>query len=140
MSSKLRDLRRQILQGQGIFEILRFVAVGGLATLTDLTVTLLIFFIVPGVHENIVTTCAFAVAFFVSYFGHRYFTFKQQGSIWRFLALSGSMLVLRNLLVFIMVTYWMRGLPPIIIAMALVTIITYLISKYGVFAGSRAHH
>ncbi|MBO8415847.1 MAG: GtrA family protein [Proteobacteria bacterium] len=127
------DLFSKVKEGHGIFELLRFVFIGSLATLTDLCVTLLLFFLVPGIHENVVTTAAFCTAFFVSYYGHRYVTFRQSGSMLRFFLLSGSMLLLRNILVFIFVTYWMRGLIPIITAMALVTVITYLISKYKVF-------
>lgn len=127
------DLFSKVKEGHGIFELLRFVFIGSLATLTDLCVTLLLFFLVPGIHENVVTTATFCTAFFVSYYGHRYVTFRQSGSMLRFFLLSGSMLLLRNILVFIFVTYWMRGLIPIITAMALVTVITYLISKYKVF-------
>ncbi|MBU3827013.1 MAG: GtrA family protein [Candidatus Anaerobiospirillum merdipullorum] len=133
MAAWLNKLR----QGGGIFELARFVLVGGMATLTDLTVTLVLFYLSPGIHENVVTTCAFGVAFFVSYFGHRYVTFRQSGSMTRFFLLSGSMLLLRNLLVYLMVTFWMRGLVPIIVAMVLVTAITYLVSKYKVFAAPK---
>ena len=124
----------QLRTGSGIFELMRFVFIGGLATLVDLTVTLVLFFFFPRIHENLVTTCAFGIAFFVSYFGHRYVTFKQHGSVVRFFLLSASMLLLRNILVFLMVTFWMRGLMPIIVAMVLVTAITYLVSKYQIFA------
>lgn len=132
----LPDLLHKIKSGSGIYELLRFVLVGGLATLTDLCVTMVLFFCSDwmSVHENSVTTLAFCVAFFVSYFGHRFFTFHHQGSILHFLLLSGSMLILRNILVYAMVSLWMRGLPPIILAMAAVTVLTYLISKYKIFA------
>ncbi len=129
----LATLLLKIKQGSGIYELLRFVLVGGLATLTDLTVTVIIFFCWPWLHENLVTTAAFATAFFVSFFGHRYVTFRQHGSMFRFFVLQASMLMLRNLLVLLMVTFWMRGLIPIITSMAVVTLITYFISKYKVF-------
>ncbi len=134
----LVNFTHKLKDAGGIFELMRFVLIGGLATLTDLAVTLAIFFTMPGLHENVVTSCAFAVAFFVSYFGHRYVTFRRGGSMLRFFMLSGSMLLLRNALVFIMVTYWMHGLIPIITAMALVTIITYLCSKLLVFTRQKS--
>lgn len=123
----------RVAQGGRLYELVRFVMVGGAATVTDLAVTLILFFLFPDMSENAITTCAFFVAFFVSYFGHRYFTFKQHGNILSFFALSGSMLVLRNIIVFVLVKVWTEGLPPIIAAMALVTVITYLVSKFLVF-------
>lgn len=129
----LSDFLSKVKQGSGIYELLRFVLVGGLATLTDLTVTLLIFLFWPWLHENLVTTAAFCAAFFVSFFGHRYVTFRHRGSMFRFFLLQAGMLLLRNLLVLFMVTFWMRGLIPIITSMAVVTLITYFISKYKVF-------
>ena len=123
----------KVSQSGKFYELVRFVIVGGAATATDLAVTLVLFFLFPEMSENAITTCAFCVAFFVSYFGHRFFTFKQHGNILKFLLLSCSMLVLRNIIVFILVRVWMTGLAPIIIAMALVTVITYLVSKFMVF-------
>ncbi|WP_286035773.1 GtrA family protein [Succinatimonas hippei] len=123
----------KVSQGGKFYELVRFVIVGGAATVTDLAVSVVLFFAFPDMSENAITTCAFCVAFFVSYFGHRYFTFKQHGNIFKFLLLSCSMLVLRNIIVFVLVRIWMTGLVPIIVAMALVTVITYLVSKFMVF-------
>ena len=129
----LNSFLDKVSQGGQFYELVRFVIVGGAATVTDLAVSIVLFFAYPGMSENVITTCAFCIAFFVSYFGHRYFTFKQEGNILKFLALSCSMLVLRNIIVFVLVRIWMPGLTPIVLAMALVTVITYLISKYMVF-------
>lgn len=117
----------------GLFEIIRFLFVGGLATLVDLAVTVSLVYFVPHLHENIVTTIAFFVAFFVSYFGHRHVTFQREGSLVKFFALSFSMLILRNIIVWVLVTYVMRGLIPIVAAMILVTGITFVVSKLLVF-------
>ena len=129
----LNSFLDKVSQGGQFYELVRFVIVGGAATVTDLAVSIVLFFAYPGMSENVITTCAFCIAFFVSYFGHRYFTFKQEGNILKFLALSCSMLVLRNIIVFVLVRIWMPGLTPIVLAMALVTVITYLISKFMVF-------
>lgn len=129
----LNSFLDKVSKGGRFYELVRFVMVGGAATVTDLVVSIVLFFAYPTMSENVITTCAFCIAFFVSYFGHRYFTFKQEGNIFKFLALSCSMLVLRNIIVFALVRIWMPGLTPIVIAMALVTVITYLVSKFMVF-------
>ncbi len=119
-------------QKGGVFEALRFVMVGGAATAVDLTVTVLLVCF-TALHENVITTAAFCTAFLVSYFGHRYFTFRKKGSVVAFLALALSTLLLRNVMVFLLISYVMRGIWPLIIAMAAVTVITYAVSKFGIF-------
>lgn len=129
-----KDLISQAKTAGGIFEILRFVLVGGLATLVDLCVTVALLYLTT-LHENVITTLAFMVAFFVSFFGHSKVTFQRSGNIFKFFALALSMLVLRNVLVFLLVTYVMRGLVPIVFSMVVVTGITFIISKKFVFKG-----
>ncbi len=127
-------LLQSIADKGGIFELLRFVVVGGLATLTDLAVTALLYYGAGLESENLISTLAFLTAFFVSYFGHRSFTFKSQGSALKYFALAAAMQALRNLIIlFLVQVLALRGLPPMIIAMVLVTGITYVCSKYLVF-------
>ena len=127
---------QELLKAGGIFEVMRFVIVGGLATLVDLAVTVtLVYGFDLGQSENLVTTVAFATAFLVSYFGHRFFTFQKNGKASAFLVLALSTLALRNIIVWFLTAYVMRGIVPLIIAMALVTVITYLVSKFGIFKG-----
>ena len=127
-----------MMKNGGVFELLRFAIVGGLATIVDLAVTFtMVYGLDMGQHENIVTSLAFAIAFFVSYFGHRFFTFHKNGSALKFLALALSTLVLRNVIVWGLTEFHiMRGIAPLILAMALVTIITYIVSKFGIFKGN----
>lgn len=125
-----------MVKGEGrIKEFVRFVMVGGAATVTDLAVSIVLLYVFY-LHENIVTTLAFLCAFLVSYFGHRNFTFKKSGSVLKFLLVSVSMLITRNVLVFLFMTLldW-HALKPLIVSMALVMIITFLLSKYLVFKG-----
>lgn len=131
------DLSSMMKNG-GVFELLRFAIVGSLATVVDLIVTFaLVYGFDMGQHENIVTSFAFAIAFFVSYFGHRFFTFHKNGSAIKFLALALSTLILRNVIVWLLTEFdIMRGIAPLILAMALVTIITYVVSKFGIFKGN----
>ena len=127
---------QELLKAGGIFEVMRFVIVGGLATAVDLAVTItLVYGFDLGQSENLVTTVAFATAFLVSYFGHRFFTFQKNGKASSFLLLALSTLALRNLIVWFLTEYVMRGIVPLVIAMALVAIITYLVSKFGIFKG-----
>lgn len=130
----LTDLLNKARSEGGIFEIFRFLLIGGLATLVDLCVTITLLY-TTSLHENIITTLAFMVAFFVSFFGHAKVTFQRSGNIFKFFALSLSMLALRNLIVYLLVTYVMRGLIPILISMSLVMVITFVVSKTLVFKG-----
>ncbi len=124
------------VKGDGrIKEFVRFVIVGGAATVADLAASIVLLYVFY-LHENIVTTLAFLCAFFVSYLGHRNFTFKKSGSVLKFLLVSVSMLITRNVLVFLFMTvFGWHALKPLIISMALVMIITFLLSKYLVFKG-----
>lgn len=106
--------------------------VGGLATLVDLAITTILF-VVSSFNENIITTLAFISAFWVSYFGHRYFTFKSSGSVKAFFALAISTLILRNLIVYALVYVGIGGYISLILGMLIVTGITYFISKYKIF-------
>lgn len=121
---------------KNFFELVRFVIVGGLATLVDLAVTTLLVF-TTGFNANIITTVAFLTAFFVSFFGHRYFTFKKNGSMLSFLILAVSTLILRNIFVWVLQHILNVGVyPSLIAAMILVTAITYFVAKFKVFKGN----
>ena len=120
--------------GNNLYEAARFVIVGGLATLTDLGVSVVLA-LTTGLSENAVTTLAFLTAFWVSYFGHRYFTFRKKGGALPFFCLAAGTLALRNLLVWLLVLAGVRGLAALIAAMAAVTAVTYLVAKFKIFRG-----
>jgi putative flippase GtrA len=84
-------------------------------------------------HENIITSIAFITAFWVSFFGHRYFTFKKKGSPVSFFILSISTFLLRNVFVLALVSIDIRGYYALISSMVLVTAITYFVAKFKVF-------
>ena len=65
----------QAINTKNYFELIRFVIIGGLATVVDLVMTTVLVF-TTSFHENLITSIAFITAFWVSFFGHRYFTFK----------------------------------------------------------------
>ncbi|MGN0894585.1 MAG: GtrA family protein [Succinivibrio sp.] len=118
-------------------ELVRFVIVGGLATLTDLLLTTLMFF-VTSFSPNAITTIAFVLAFFVSFFGHRFFTFKKSGNPIHFLVLALCTLGIRNALVWLFIYILdMHAYVSLILACALVTLITYFVSKFMIFTDKR---
>lgn len=116
------------------FELIRFIIVGSLATLVDLSVSSLLFFVF-NLNPNIITTSAFIVAFIVSFLGHKNFTFKKSGSLFKFLGLALAMLLLRNAIVYVLAMY-MHALVAIVLAMLIVTFITFFVSKFFIFVKS----
>lgn len=125
---------KKIINHSKYGQIVRFLVVGASATLVDLIVSFIFLHFVIN-NENVVTTIGFAVAFIVSYTGHRYFTFQQHGSAIKFFALALCMLALRNLIVVGLVALNIRGMIALIIAIVAVTIITFLVSKFSIFKG-----
>jgi len=119
---------------KSFFELIRFVIVGGAATLVDLAVSAILVY-TTSLHENIITSIAFITAFWVSYFGHRNFTFKKKGSAVSFFILAVSTLIIRNVIVLGLVMCNIRGLIALVIAMVAVTAITYFFAKFKIFRG-----
>ena len=124
-NTNLSELANQKANGKkNFFELIRFVIVGGMSTVVDLVVTTVLVF-TTALNANFITTIAFLTAFLVSFFGHRYFTFKRKGSMLSFFALAVSTLILRNIFVWFMLHILnLSNYPALIIAMVLVTGIT----------------
>ena len=114
------------------FQAARFVIVGVAATLTDLGVSTLLLKIF-GWHETVCAAIGFAVAFWVSYFGHRFFTFRTFGNPFKFFLLAVSMLGLREVMIYGLTAFDIRGFVALFIPLCAVTLITFAISKYGIF-------
>ena len=125
----------QAINTKNYFELIRFVIVGGLATVVDLVMTTVLVF-TTSFHDNLITSIAFITAFWVSFFGHRYFTLKAKGSPVAFFALALSTLAIRNLIVYLLVLANISGFTALIIAMAVVTVITYVVAKFKIFKKS----
>ena len=136
-NTNLSELANQKANGKkNFFELIRFVIVGGMSTVVDLVVTTVLVF-TTALNANFITTIAFLTAFLVSFFGHRYFTFKRKGSMLSFFALAVSTLILRNIFVWFMLHILnLSNYPALIIAMVLVTGITYFVAKFKVFTGN----
>ena len=120
-----------------LFQTLRFAAVGGAATLTNLLIAWTVWRLF-GIHETVAIGIGFVVAFFVSYFGHRFFTFQKFGGIFRFFLLSVTMLGAYEVMVYGLTVLGVRGFWAMFIPLAVVTLMTFVASKYAVFKGRGA--
>ncbi|ENY73428.1 GtrA family protein [Aeromonas diversa] len=116
------------------WRLVRFGFVGGGATLVDLGTSFALFRLWPGISEHLVTTAAFGVAFWFSFFGHRYITFQKQGAASKFLLVALFSLAVRNVILSALLWGGLAGLLPVVIATLTVTILTYLLSRIWVFA------
>ncbi|MGY3943289.1 GtrA family protein [Aeromonas tecta] len=123
-----------MISREEFWRLVRFGFVGGGATLVDLGTSIALFRTWPTISEHLVTTLAFAVAFWFSFFGHRYITFQKQGAASKFLLVALFSLVVRNLLLSGLLFAGLSGLLPVVIAALAVTVLTYILSRIWVFA------
>lgn len=112
---------------------LRFVFVGLAATFTHIALAGLMLLAAPQANPYLVNFLAYAVGFFVSYFGHRYLTFARTGSMSRFLLVAVAGFGLNNLLVATLLAASATPFVAIVIATAAVPVLTYLASSLWVF-------
>lgn len=116
------------------WQLNRFALIGGAATFVHLFVSRIILFYQANVPELVVNSVAFAVAFFISFFGHRHFTFKVKGSMIKFLSVSLLGFSINNTLLFYIVkTQLLSGWDAIFLSTLSVPILTYLLAKLWVF-------
>ena len=116
------------------WRLFRFGIVGGGATVVDLGTATLCLHLWPTMSEHWVTSIGFFVAFWVSFFGHRYVTFQKHGKVSKFLLVALFSLAVRNVLLSGLLWIGLSGLLPIVIATLAVTILTYVLSRIWVFA------
>ena len=123
-----------MISREEFWRLFRFGLVGGGATLIDLGTSTLMLWRWSHLAENLVSTSAFFVAFWFSFFGHRYITFQKHGAVGKFLMVALFSLAVRNVLLLALLWIGLSGLLPIVIATLAVTILTYLLSRVWVFA------
>jgi putative flippase GtrA len=105
------------------------------ATLVDLGTSIALFHTWPAISEHLVTTLAFAVAFWFSFFGHRYITFPETRCRQQVPAGCPLLsLAVRNLILSGLLFAGLSGLLPVVIATLTVTVLTYVLSRIWVFA------
>jgi len=118
--------------------IVTFIVMGGITTVVHVIVGLIAFHFggLSAFNANLV---AFSCGFFVSYFGHRSYTFRSRArvsrSMPRFLAISGVSLVLNQAIVYGVVTvlgqpYW----AALAVMVAVVPTFTYVFGRVWAFS------
>jgi putative flippase GtrA len=116
---------------------LRFALVGVGATFTHIGSAWLILYLYPLANPYLVNLVAYALGFFVSYFGHRYLTFRTTGSMGRFLLVVVAGFGLNNLIVTFLLAASVSSFLAILIATAAVPVLTYIASSRWVFSRLR---
>lgn len=116
------------------WRLFRFGIVGGGATLIDLGTSALCISTWPTMPEHLVTSIGFFIAFWFSFFGHRYITFQKHGKVSKFLLVALTSLGIRYVLLGLLLWVGLSGLAPIVISTLAVTVITYILSRIWVFA------
>lgn len=123
-----------MLHPRKLSQPVRFLMIGGLATLTHLACALVLTRTMPGTSIYVVNAAAFAVAFFVSFYGHTYVTFRRGGSMTKFFVVAIAGFALNNLLL-----HGARRLGAshewaLVLAIGLVPVFTYIASSLWAFA------
>ncbi|MGL5031546.1 MAG: GtrA family protein [Aeromonas sp.] len=122
-----------MISREEFWRLVRFGFVGGGATLVDLGSSFAMLHTWPTMSEHWVTTLAFAIAFWFSFFGHRYITFQKQGAAGKFLLVALFSLAVRNLILSGLLFAGFSGLLPVVIAALTVTVLTYVLARLWVF-------
>lgn len=114
-------------------QIMRFGIVGGAATATHMAVAAALLSATVPWPVWLINVIAFAVAFWVSFFGHRHFTFKRKGSPVRFLGAAMAGLAVNN--VFLLAVLWVTGneMLSVVLAAAAAPVAVFAISRLWVF-------
>jgi len=114
-------------------QILRFGLVGALATLVHVAVASALLAFAGQWQVWLVNFVAFSVAFWVSFFGHRYFTFRAPGSPARFLGAALTGLAVNNGC--LALALWATGQKMISITLAAIAApaVVFMISRLWVF-------
>ncbi len=113
----------------------RFGGVGVLATLVHLSVAGFMFIIWPTVSPFLANLVAFLVAFQVSFWGHRHFTFRRDGRAHRFFLLALGGFALNNgVLATLLSVSPIQGFLAIVVATFTVPMLVYLAARFWAFA------
>ncbi|EKT4523094.1 GtrA family protein [Pseudomonas putida] len=112
---------------------LRFILVGGIATIVHMSFATVALALVADLSPFLANLIAFAVAFLVSFYGHRHLTFLTRGNIRRFLVVAVAGFALNNLILYAILVLGVPKLISIIIATACVPVMSYLVSSLWAF-------
>lgn len=119
---------------QEIVKLFLFFGVGTLATLVHLAIAGLVFLIKIETYPIYANIIAFMFAFPVSFFGHKYITFKSNSRPNKFLIVAVINFILNNgALLAIIETSKITGYPAILLATFSTPAITYVLSRLWAF-------
>jgi putative flippase GtrA len=115
----------------------RFLAVGGIATLTHLTVALSLIHLLI-MHPMVANTLAFLTAFGLSFAGNYYWTFGEPGNLratmHRFLLVSSSAFAVNTILLAALIsTGWLTPLDATLLAALVIPALTFTASRWWAF-------
>ncbi len=114
-------------------EVTRFACVGGLATVTHLTVAAILLRLIPAAPTLVINTIAFCIAFGVYSAGHRYFTFNRTGSPVKFMVTAVSGLIVNNSVVAVLTSLFDIRYAAILAGTAIAPVAVFILSKYWAF-------
>ena len=126
-----------MLRPRTIPQPVRFLVIGGVATLTHLACALALTRAMPEASLYAVNAAAFAVAFFVSFYGHTHVTFRRGGSMMKFLVVAIAGFALNNLLLNGAKRLGASHEWALALAIGLVPVFTYIASSLWAFAVRR---
>ena len=113
----------------------RFGGVGAIATLVHLLVAAIAFIIWPTISPFLANLLAFVVAFQVSFWGHRRFTFRKDGRAHRFFLLAlGGFALNNSVLAALLAISPVEGIFAIIVATFTVPLLMYVAARFWAFA------
>ncbi|HBN58937.1 GtrA family protein [Vreelandella aquamarina] len=113
----------------------RFGGVGAIATLVHLSVAAIAFIIWPTISPFLANLLAFVVAFQVSFWGHRRFTFRKDGRAHRFFLLAlGGFALNNSVLAALLAISPVEGIFAIIVATFTVPLLMYVAARFWAFA------
>lgn len=128
------DIHLVINMKKDLMQFLRFIVVGGAATLAHFFLAMLLcLFFKSCCSMFFLNIMAFSVAFAISYLGHRYITFCKRGSFPKFFLTSLSGFAINNLVLFFMIWLGLYGEISLLFSILIVPFITYLLSRFWVF-------
>lgn len=116
------------------WQMLRFLVIGSGATLVHIIIGMLLLFICKNsIPIFLINFIAFVFAFLFSYFGHKYFTFKADGNLIKFLCVAILGFVFNSLLLYLELKAGVNRKIALPISIAVIPVVTYFLSKIWVF-------
>ncbi|WP_136067486.1 GtrA family protein [Modicisalibacter radicis] len=115
--------------------LVRFGGVGVFATLVHLAVAAAVFWFWASISPFLANVLAFLVAFQVSLWGHRRFTFRRRGHSGRFFLVAVAGFAANNgILASLLATTSISGLSAVAISTLLVPLVMFLAARLWAFA------